>query len=1105
VTAYRADIEIGVRGARNLEQLRSSINQTAQAVDSLNSVVGARGSLVQSIQNYTNLLDRAARSLRNVGAGLPAETKAVREYVRALGEANTARARQNALVAQEIANQRRISPSTAPYGQQGPALPPALVKSRQIQQNWNEFFREAAALGSDVKANAAAKGVNIKTNWNTFFTEAAELGNDLKISTAAKAVNLKTNWNTFFTEAAELGTELKATAAAKSVNTKTTWNTFFTEAAQLASDLKVSAAAKSVNIKTNWNTFFADAAELGKDLKLNAAAKAVNLKQSWNTFFIEATSVANELTLQAQKTAAATRSKEGAASAAARQRLADEAERRRRITDAGFGIQGPALPSAATRTGGFNLRSRVGGALGNAAIGGAFPLLFGQGGGAALGGAIGGLAGGAFGGVGGFAGSLIGTLLGEIASKGQAVKQLAEDIGFSAEQTNQLATAFKVANTDVEKFTAVIQNVRGLGLELESQAELIKLVTRLTNVYGGSFEKTGNAITSALEAGKVTQATLNQLTSQGINIQEQLATKFGVSRDALLEMAKKGKIGIQDLVNALVEMGNKGVEATKKPLTGMERLGQAAKNLGSALGSLGGAIATALAPPLNWLAGKLASIINLATTGIQYVARLIGGGTKLENQAAAMASAQLIKENPELRSQRGGGPRGTNLIVQNGVLTPGAVGRLSPQLQARYQQLYGKATTTIQQPKINNIDVSGLGQAAPAAGPKGAAGPKPPEDRTAQLLEDLQAMQRIAEAQDKMRDALFEGNKLTAITLDYDQKVADIKRDTAKSLLNANYASEKDVYLKQQAVRLADAQAVRLDEIRQLERDITEEYYSRAGLDPRNLMQNQGAGAFDLTLDLDPNSKVVQRFDEMRKRLEELQDPINMAAKGAESIGSAFSEAFTSIVTGTQSVQQALANFFKGVGTAFVDMAAQIIAQMLTMYAFKQLLGIFGGTSTGLFTGAGPVSGASVFGGGQAGFNPVAFTKGLTFSPGAKFAEGGFVTGPTRALIGEGGQSEYVIPASKMRSAMTRYAAGARGASVIPSGSGDGPGAGGTMTAAPIDVRYTVERINSVDYVTADQFQAGMRQAASQGAERGQQLALRRLQQSPSTRRRVGI
>lgn len=121
------------------------------------------------------------------------------------------------------------------------------------------------------------------------------------------------------------------------------------------------------------------------------------------------------------------------------------------------------------------------------------------------------------------------------------------------------------------------------------------------------------------------------------------------------------------------------------------------------------------------------------------------------------------------------------------------------------------------------------------------------------------------------------------------------------------------------------------------------------------------------------------------------------------------------------------------------------------------------------------------------------------------FASGGFVTGPTTAMIGEGGEPEYVIPASKMRSAMARYSAGARGSSVISGGSSDGATMGATMTAAPIDVRYTVERINSVDYVTADQFQAGMRQAASQGAERGQQLALRRLQQSPSARRRVGI
>jgi hypothetical protein len=50
-----------------------------------------------------------------------------------------------------------------------------------------------------------------------------------------------------------------------------------------------------------------------------------------------------------------------------------------------------------------------------------------------------------------------------------------------------------------------------------------------------------------------------------------------------------------------------------------------------------------------------------------------------------------------------------------------------------------------------------------------------------------------------------------------------------------------------------------------------------------------------------------------------------------------------------------------------------------------------------------------------------------------------------------------------------------------------------------------VERINSVDYVTADQFRAGMAQAAQQGATQGEQRTLRRLQQSRATRSRLGM
>lgn len=54
-----------------------------------------------------------------------------------------------------------------------------------------------------------------------------------------------------------------------------------------------------------------------------------------------------------------------------------------------------------------------------------------------------------------------------------------------------------------------------------------------------------------------------------------------------------------------------------------------------------------------------------------------------------------------------------------------------------------------------------------------------------------------------------------------------------------------------------------------------------------------------------------------------------------------------------------------------------------------------------------------------------------------RLAEGGFVDSPTNAVIGEGGEGEYVIPESKMQSAMNRYSRGTRGAAVTEGGATD--------------------------------------------------------------------
>jgi hypothetical protein len=214
----------------------------------------------------------------------------------------------------------------------------------------------------------------------------------------------------------------------------------------------------------------------------------------------------------------------------------------------------------------------------------------------------------------------------------------------------------------------------------------------------------------------------------------------------------------------------------------------------------------------------------------------------------------------------------------------------------------------------------------------------------------------------------------------------------------------------------------------------------------------------------------------------------------AGAIGTAFATSFKGIIDGSMTAKEALASFFQSVADAFLDMAAQIIAKWITMTILNTVLSLFPGGSKG---GSG---------GDLAKVNMTDVNK-YAFAPPIPLATGGFVTGPTSAIIGEGGQPEYVIPASKMTAAMKKYGSGARGSAVLAGGDMGSDAAGGTATMAPsaIDVRYTVERINSVDYVTADQFQAGMRQAASQGAKQGERLTLNNLRQNTATRRRVGI
>ena len=124
---------------------------------------------------------------------------------------------------------------------------------------------------------------------------------------------------------------------------------------------------------------------------------------------------------------------------------------------------------------------------------------------------------------------------------------------------------------------------------------------------------------------------------------------------------------------------------------------------------------------------------------------------------------------------------------------------------------------------------------------------------------------------------------------------------------------------------------------------------------------------------------------------------------------------------------------------------------------------------------------------------------------GKLYAEGGYVTRPTNALIGEGGEAEYVIPASKMPSAMARYSEGERGGSVIggykPKSEWGYPTGGSDPQPTSITINGGITQIGNDEYIRKDQLPSIIDQASKAGETR----ALSRIRNSPGTRRRLAI
>ena len=98
-----------------------------------------------------------------------------------------------------------------------------------------------------------------------------------------------------------------------------------------------------------------------------------------------------------------------------------------------------------------------------------------------------------------------------------------------------------------------------------------------------------------------------------------------------------------------------------------------------------------------------------------------------------------------------------------------------------------------------------------------------------------------------------------------------------------------------------------------------------------------------------------------------------------------------------------------------------------------------------------------------------------------RFAEGGVVSGPTLAMVGEGGEPEYIVPQSKAGKFAANWMAGVRGAAAIPRFA-----EGGVVVPSSANVSIQtgpVTQMNGTNYVTTADLSRAVQASVNQTLE----------------------
>lgn len=337
-------------------------------------------------------------------------------------------------------------------------------------------------------------------------------------------------------------------------------------------------------------------------------------------------------------------------------------------------------------------------------------------------------------------------------------------------------------------------------------------------------------------------------------------------------------------------------------------------------------------------------------------------------------------------------------------------------------------------------------------------------DATEYSKKEIEIYNSLAEKQDKINELKNKGadiseaqialdtlknRKLSELNREYEKNIknAQTSLDISKGELNNNYS---DIAYAKYYKAVAEAEERRIETVKQLGKTQDDVTANAIANTQKEIEVKKALAEFEKNL-LSATSQRLDKLAEEGKLLtimaEEASSAFDLVNESAHRGNVRLSQMYVEMLKSvhlsatemmantvadlTDSASSGLAAFIQGTksaGDAFREMGQSILKTMSEIIAKAIVMKALGGIFNSLFSGFGGSSyNAGLVSNAGFGVNMSGFDMGTTFTmptnnwgftPFKSFAEGGIVTAPTMAMIGEAGNNEAVIPLTDKNLAM---------------------------------------------------------------------------------------